>query len=63
MRGCSPRSRERHEQWGLASVIDPATVGDDADPEWGLHVMDIHLVEADLVRLVAARTRAWTARR
>ncbi len=45
-----------------AAVLDPATVGDAAYPEWGLHVMDVPLVQADLVRLVAAETAAWRAR-
>lgn len=48
---------------GVATVMEPATVGDIAYPEWGLHVMDIHLVLGDLVRLVAAQTRAWAAER
>ena len=45
----------------IGAVMDPATVGDAAYPEWGLHVMDVHFVAGDLVRLVAAQTRAWTA--
>lgn len=43
-----------------AAVMAPAVVGDAAYPEWGLHVIDIHLVQGDLVRLVAAQTAAWT---
>ncbi len=45
----------------LAKIFDPATVGDAAYPEWGMHVMDIHLVQGNLVRMVAAQTRSWTA--
>jgi hypothetical protein len=48
---------------GVARVLDPAIVGDAAYPEWGLHVMDVHLVQGDLVRLVAAQSRAWRANR
>ena len=46
---------------GPGAALDPAVVGDTAYPEWGLHVMDIHLVQGDLIRLVAAQTHAWTA--
>ena len=48
---------------GLAPVMAPAMVGDAAYPEWGLHVMDVHLVQGDLVRLVAAQADAWAAGR
>ena len=41
----------------------PAMVGDAAYPEWGLHVMDVHLVQGDLVRLVATQADAWAAGR
>ncbi len=46
-----------------AYVMAPSTVGDATFPEWGLHIMDIHLVEGDLVRLVAAESAAWVAAR
>jgi hypothetical protein len=45
------------------AAMDPAIVGDAAFPEWGLHVLDVHLVQGDLVRRVAAQTHAWTAAR
>jgi hypothetical protein len=47
---------------GPGAALDPAIVGDAAYPEWGLHVIDVHLVQGDLVRLVAAQTQAWAAR-
>ncbi|QXQ06754.1 DUF3089 domain-containing protein [Sphingosinicellaceae bacterium] len=58
-----------HVDPGLAGglgdqVAGPDTVGDAAYPEWGWHVMDITIAQADLVRLVARQTEAWrTARR
>ncbi len=44
-------------------LMDPAVTGDDAFPDWGLHVMDVHLVQGDLVRLISAQAAAWAARR
>jgi hypothetical protein len=39
----------------------PGTVGDEAYPEWGWHVMDIPIVQGDLVRVVGRQLAAWTA--
>lgn len=46
-----------------ATSTSAAAVGDDAYPDWGWHVVDLAIVQGDLVRLVAAETAAWTARR
>ena len=42
-----------------AAVAAPATVGDTAYPDWGWHVMDIHIVQGDLIRLVGLQRDAW----
>ncbi len=41
------------------TVVGTAAIGDPADPEWGLHVIDMAIVEGDLVRLVAQQSAAW----
>ncbi len=32
-------------------------------PQWGLHVVDVNLVQGDLVRLVALQARAYAGRK
>ncbi len=53
-----------HVEPGIAAglgdyVMGPDTVGDVAYPNWGMHVMDVTLVQNDLVRLVARQVGAW----
>ncbi len=45
-----------------AYATSPETVGDAAYPEWGWHVIDIAIVQADLVRLVGRQAEAWRDR-
>jgi hypothetical protein len=40
-------------------ITDQAAVGDDADPDWGFHVIDIAIVQGDMMRLVASQAAAW----
>lgn len=40
-------------------VMESETVGDVAYPNWGMHVMDVTLVQNDLVGLVARQVGAW----
>ncbi|WP_255601925.1 hypothetical protein [Polymorphobacter megasporae] len=53
-----------HIEPGIAAglgdyVMGPDTVGDVAYPNWGMHVLDVTLVQNDLVRLVARQAGAW----
>lgn len=43
-------------------VMGAGTVGDVAYPNWGMHVMDVTIVQNDLVRLVGRQVAAWRAR-
>lgn len=43
----------------IAATVGPETVGDTAYPDWGLHVIDVAIVERDLIRLVARQSAAW----
>lgn len=43
-------------------VIGTGSVGDTAFPDWGLHVIDMAVVEGDLLRLVARQRLAWHKR-
>lgn len=38
-------------------------IGGDLTPEWGLHLVDLNLVMGNVVDLVAAQARAWSAAR
>lgn len=40
-------------------IMDRDTVGDVAYPDWGMHVMDVTIVQNDLVRLVGRQVGAW----
>ncbi len=31
-----------------------------ADPNWGLHLVDVNIAQGDLIALVAAQAAAWT---
>ena len=45
---------------GLAvALTSREAIGDTAYPEWGWHVVDIGIVQADLVRLVGRQAEAW----
>lgn len=44
-----------------AFATAPGTVGDEAYPEWGWHVMDIPIVQGDLIRVVGREIDAWRA--
>jgi pimeloyl-ACP methyl ester carboxylesterase len=44
-------------------LVGTATIGDDAYPDWGWHVIDMAIVEGDLVRLVARQSAAWKGQR
>lgn len=41
------------------TVVGQAAIGDVAYREWGLHVVDIEIVQGDLIRLVARQRAAW----
>jgi len=48
----------------LADPADPRAddIGGDLTPEWGLHLVDVHLTMGDLVALTRSQAAAYTAR-
>jgi len=55
--------RVRIEPGRYASLLQALFASRTFDPAWGLHSLDLSLVQGNLLDLVDAETRAWPARR